>query len=116
MKINVERNDIKEWMNTLSRASSASGSKKVWGSVLSLLSVPARRRVSVNIYKINRFSKEGDNIIVPGKVLSVGAMDHSVTIAAVEYSKKALDQLGAAKCRVIGLNEMLNQKKGNIIR
>ncbi len=116
MKINVERNDIKEWMDILSGASAKSGPKKVWGSVLSLLAVPARRRVSVNLYKINKYSKEGDNIVVPGKVLSVGAMDHSVTISAVEYSKEALDQLNSAKCKVIGISDMLGQKKVNIIR
>jgi large subunit ribosomal protein L18e len=116
MKINVERNDVLEWLDVLSSASASTKSPKLWKRVHYLLAVPTRRRISVNIYKINKYSKDGDNIVVPGKVLSLGAMDHKVNIAALEYSKKAKELLGSANCKLMGIKEMIDQKKVNIIK
>lgn len=116
MKINVERSDVLEWLDALSAASASTKSPKLWKRVHSLLSVPARRRVSVNIYKINKYTKDGDNVVVPGKVLSVGAMDHKVNIAALEYSGKAKEMLGSANCKMLSIKEMMSQKRVNIIK
>ena len=116
MKINVERNDVLEWLDALSAASASSRSPKLWKRVHSLLAVPARRRVGVNVYKINKSSKEGDNVVVPGKVLSLGTMDHKVNIAAVEYSKKAAETLNSTNCKIMGIKEMINQKRVSIIK
>ena len=58
--------------------------------MLKLSEVPARSRKTVNLYKINKYSEEGDNIIVPGKVLGEGQMDHKINITAMEYSARAL--------------------------
>ncbi len=116
MKINVERNDVKEWLDLLSSAYTSDKSPKLWKRVHTLLAVPARRRTSVNLYKINKYSKEGDNIVVPGKVLSVGMMDHKINIAALEYSKKAADLLASAGCRMLDIREMIGQKRISIIK
>ncbi|HUC38996.1 MAG TPA: 50S ribosomal protein L18e [Candidatus Acidoferrum sp.] len=115
MKIHAERNDVIEWLDLLSKGSD-SKKTKLWMRVHELLSVPARKRVSVNIYKINKYSKEGDNVIVPGKVLSVGAMDHKINITALEYSKSAMEQLHMAGCKVLALKEMIAQKKVTILK
>jgi large subunit ribosomal protein L18e len=115
MKINVERGDVKDWLTALSHASTEKNTPKLWKRVHSLLEVPTRRRAEVNIYKINKNTKEGDNVIVPGKVLSVGSMDHTVNITALEFSKSALDRLKSSNCKVVELKDMLNAKKVNII-
>lgn len=116
MKINAERSDVREWLDTLSKASESGQSPKLWKRVHQLLNVPARKRASVNLYKINKYSREGDNVVVPGKVLSVGSMDHKVNIAALEYSKKATELLGSANCRIMSISDMVNQKRVNIIK
>lgn len=111
MKINVERGDVKEWLDILSRANGKGLSRKIYG----LLAVPARRRASINIYKLNRFTKEGDNVVVPGKVLSVGSMDHSVNIAALEFSKEAYSKLRNANCNIMDIGKMITEKKVSIL-
>ncbi len=115
MKTNAERSDVKEWLDVLSRAAGQDRSPKLWKRVHHLVSVPARRRASVNIYKINKHTKDGDNVVVPGKVLSVGMMDHKVNIAALEYSKKAEALLSGASCRMVKISEMIGQKRVSVI-
>ncbi len=116
MKINAERGDVKEWLDTLSKAAASTNSPKLWKRVHHLLNVPARKRASVNLYKINKYTKEGDNVVVPGKVLSVGSMDHKVNIAALEYSSKAAELLNGANCSITSIADMVGKKKINIIK
>jgi large subunit ribosomal protein L18e len=115
MKVNVERADVKEWIDLISASRAAGKSAKVWDRVYHLVNVPSRRRVSVNLYKINKFTNEGDNVAVPGKVLSVGSMDHKVNITAIEFSQEALTRLREAGCTIVDIREMLASKKVSVI-
>lgn len=113
--INVEKSSVKEWISELSAASKKEHYPKLWKRVHELVAVPARRRVSVSLRKIERYTKEGDNVVVPGKVLSNGEIRHKVTIAAIEFSEPALRSLKGADCRVIGIKEMLSSKNVRVI-
>ncbi|MDE1865172.1 MAG: 50S ribosomal protein L18e [Candidatus Micrarchaeota archaeon] len=110
MRINVERQDLKDWLQELKGASRGERNAKLWKRVLELSAVPARSRRSVNIYKINKYTKDGDNVVVPGKVLSEGRMDHKVNITAIEFSASALVRLRDSQCTVRGLGDMLKEK------
>jgi large subunit ribosomal protein L18e len=113
MKITPENENIKEWISVLSKM--AESKKGPWKHALELAAVPARRRVSVNLYKLSKNTKDGDSIIVPGKVLSVGKLDHSISIAAMQFSNSALAKLKAAKCSVKTIEEMSNINNVRII-
>jgi large subunit ribosomal protein L18e len=115
MRINVEREDIKDWLKQLKSVPREDKYKGLWNRVLELSEVPARSRKSVNIFKINKHSEAGDMIIVPGKVLSEGKMEHKITITAMEYSAGALSRLKEAQCTVKKLDEMLKEKRIKLI-
>jgi large subunit ribosomal protein L18e len=115
MRIHVERQDIKDWLAELKGVSREDKYKGLWNRVLKLSAVPSRSRKTVNLYKLNKYSKEGDNIIVPGKVLGDGQMSHKITITAMEYSSKALANLKLNQCTVKTLDEMLGEKKLKIL-
>ncbi len=114
-KINVEKASVKEWMEALSAASRKEHYPKLWKRVHSLVAVPARRRASVNLYKIGKYTKEGDNVIVPGKVLSTGDIDHKITIAAIEFSEPALKSLKEANCKIVNIKDMIASKNIRVI-
>ena len=110
MRINVERQDLKDWLQKLHGASREEHYQGLWKRVLELSEVPARSRKTVNLYKINRYSAEGDSIIVPGKVLGEGQMEHKISITAMEFSARALSNLKSSQCRVRKLDEILKEK------
>ncbi len=68
-----------------------SNSKKVniWKAVAEELEKPTRKRREVNIWKINKYTEDSETIIVPGKVLGNGELDHKVNIAAFQFSEGA---------------------------
>ena len=61
--------------------------------IIDELKKSSRQKRDLNISKINRYSVEGSNVIVLGKVLSAGSMDHKVNVLAFAYSKDALEKL-----------------------
>jgi large subunit ribosomal protein L18e len=73
----------------------------IWRDVAKRLEKPRRNYAAVNLSKINRHTKINDMVVVPGKVLSMGNMDHYVTVAALSFSKKAVEKIitnGKGEC------------------
>ena len=62
---------------------------KIWKVIAKELEKPTRIRRMVSIEKLNRVTKKEETVIVPGKVLSQGELDHKVTIAAWTFSEAA---------------------------
>lgn len=77
-----------------------------WVYLAYLLAKPRRQLAQVNLFKINKFSKENEIIIVPGKVLSQGEMNHKITLAALFFSETALQKLKQGKCEIKSIEEL----------
>jgi large subunit ribosomal protein L18e len=91
-------------------------SSPLWKRLAEDLSKSTRQRRIVNLYKINKFSKENETVVVPGKVLSVGEIDHKVTVAAFSFSGSALDKINKLG-KAITISELIkNSPKGKNIR
>lgn len=114
MKINVEKNSIKNWIESTSNVEGPDA--EIWKAVNKMLKVPKRKRVSVNLYKIDKFSKENSNIIVPGKILAVGKLNHKVNIASTEISDKAREEIEKSGSKIYSLEEFKKLKNINVIR
>ena len=81
----------------------------IWRRIAELLEKPTRQRAEVNISKINRYTSEGDVVIVPGKVLGSGALNHRVTVAAFAFSEKARRKIEEAGGKIIAIPELINE-------
>jgi large subunit ribosomal protein L18e len=80
-----------------------------WLGIASLLASPRRNKISINLDEINKNSKEGDTIIVPGKILSSGEISKKIRIAALAYSKEAEKKLKERKCEIVSLVEEIKK-------
>jgi len=66
---------------------------RFWRRVVEEAERSRRRRRVVNLYKLNRLTRAGDVVYVPGKVLGAGSIDHPITISAFGFSKTAYEKL-----------------------
>lgn len=82
---------------------------RIWRAVAEELLKPRRKRRVVNISRINRYTKEGDIVVVPGKVLGAGTIDHSVTVAAIGFSKSAIEKIKSAGGEAIHILELIKR-------
>jgi large subunit ribosomal protein L18e len=66
--------------------------------------------------KLNRHTKKADVVIVPGKILGTGSIDHAVTVAAFDISDTAKAKLEAVKAKYLTITELLekNPKGSNV--
>jgi large subunit ribosomal protein L18e len=78
--------------------------QNIWKNISEKLLASRKNRVSVNVAVISRNSKDGSNVVVPGKVLGAGDIDHKVTVVAFSFSRGAKEKIRAAggKCVEIG--------------
>ncbi len=64
-----------------------------WKRVEYELSRSTRKRCEVSLSTINESSEADETVVVPGKVLSNGELNHKVTVAALSFSTKAKEKI-----------------------
>jgi large subunit ribosomal protein L18e len=80
-----------------------------WKRIAEDLNKSTRERRIVNIYKLNQYAKEGETVIVPGKVLSVGELDKKLNVAALNFSVEAKQKILTAKGKIFSIRELLQK-------
>ena len=78
----------------------------IWRRVASDLEKPTRQRRVVNLTSISRYTKEDEVIVVPGKVLGAGDLNHKLTISAFQFSNGAKEKIEKAGAKIITLLEL----------
>jgi len=88
----------------------------IWRDLAERLAKPRRKRTTVNISRVNRYAEEGDEVLVPGKVLGSGLLDHPVKVAALDFSDQARSKILKAKGQCLSISELLetNPKGTNV--
>ncbi|MEL9997801.1 MAG: 50S ribosomal protein L18e [Sulfolobales archaeon] len=81
----------------------------IWSYVAEILSRPARKRVVVNLSKLNRYVNDGDVVVVPGKVLGGGNLTKKITLATVSISLTALEKVRESGSRVIHIRDLVKE-------
>ncbi len=74
--------------------------KSIWIDVSRGILSSRKNRASVSVGQISKYSVEGSSVIVPGKVLGTGRMEHRVTVAALSFSLSAKTKItsNGGKC------------------
>lgn len=89
----------------------------IWRDVADRLSSSKRRRVAVNLSRLNRHTKEKETVIVPGKVLGAGKLEHPLVVAGFTFSKTARSKISKAKGKPLAILELLKDNpKGTNVR
>ena len=63
----------------------------------------------MNVYKIDKFARDGETVLVPGKVLSVGDLNKKVDVAAMNFSMEAKRKIEEANGKVLSIEKLLEQ-------
>lgn len=66
---------------------------EAWLKIAAKLSGPRRNRENFNLREISSNSKEGENVVICGKVLSMGELDKKIKIIALNFSESAREKI-----------------------
>ena len=84
------------------------GSKQpIWAALAEDLGSSRRNRSEVNLEKINTLTKAKDTVVVAGKVLGQGELDHEVTIACFKASSSVKEKVERVKGSIITIKELV---------
>jgi large subunit ribosomal protein L18e len=98
----------KNSINLVKTIASAKKNKN-WIRVAGILSSPRRRRINMNIGEISEKSREEEDVVVPGKILSQGEINKKIKIVALNFSKKAEEKLKKEGCEIITILEEIKK-------
>ena len=82
---------------------------ELWRDLAERLVQPRRARAEVNISTLNRHTKEGTTLVVPGKVLAAGRIGHPLTVAAFRFSAPASRKIRMAGGETLSIRKLLEQ-------
>lgn len=89
----------------------------IWLDVADHLAKSRSQRVTTNLSTINRHTEKDDVVLVPGKILASGELDHSVTVVSFEASDSAKAKVTGAKGKYLTIPELLEKNpKGSKVK
>lgn len=88
----------------------------IWLDVADHLSSSRSRRIAVNLSRLNRHTRAKETVVVPGKVLGAGNLDHPISVAAFSFSTQARLKISKAKGKCLSISDLLkaNPKGSNV--
>ncbi len=78
----------------------------IWRRIAYDLEKPTRQRRVVNLSSLSRHTKENEIVVVPGKVLGAGDLNHKLTISALQFSGGAKEKLEKVGAKIVPLLEL----------
>jgi len=79
----------------------------IWSRLAELALKPSSARRIVNISQIDRLTKDGDVIIVPGKVLGTGSMSHKITLCSFSISNSGAQKIFERGGKILSYSELI---------
>ncbi len=84
-----------------------------WRRIGKELEKSRRNRREVNLERLEKHTKDKEIVIVPGKVLGDGELNHEITVAALQFSEKAKEKIK----KTMTIKELLKENpKGKGVR
>ncbi|MDD1720522.1 MAG: 50S ribosomal protein L18e [Euryarchaeota archaeon] len=80
----------------------------IWKELARRLEAPSNNHAEVNLSRLNRSTSSDDVVVVPGKVLGTGSIDHPICIAALSFSETARVKILAASGKIETFSKMMD--------
>ena len=80
-----------------------------WHKIAQILSASTRKYSEINLSDLDKESKLGDTIVVPGKILSKGHLTKKIKVCALGISQEAKIKLKESKTEFVYLGEEIKK-------
>ena len=107
MVVKIRNPLLKSDIIALKKAAKKGGKSGLWEAVAEYLERSRSKRVAVNVGKIAKLTKPGDVVIVPGKVLGGGVIEHKVVVGGFSFSESARSKITAAGGEVLPIKKFI---------
>ena len=91
------------------KKASAKNKAPIWSKLAHLALKPNSVKRVVNLTKINSLTKENDVVIVPGKILATGNIDHKITLSSFSISNSAAKKIIESGSKILSFSEIIEK-------
>ena len=88
-----------------------SASKKnkapIWSRLAELALKPSSARRTINLGQIDRFTKDSDVVVVPGKVLGTGNISHKIMLCSFSISNSGAQKVLQSGGKILSFTELI---------
>ncbi len=89
----------------------------IWRDIALRLEKPRGNWAEANLSKLERYAKDGETVIVPGKVLAAGSVSKKLTVAAYDFSEAAASGIKDAGGKTMTIRELMKENpEGSKVR
>ena len=89
----------------------------IWRDIALRLEKPRGNWAEANLSKLERYAKDGETVIVPGKVLAAGSVSKKLTVAAYDFSEAAASRIKDAGGKTMTIRELMKENpEGSKVR
>lgn len=89
----------------------------IWKRLAEELSSSRQNRRTVNIWRINKHTTSGETIVIPGKVLGTGSLNHKLNVAAFKFTDGAKQKIEKSGSKMLSIPELIKKNpKGSNLR
>ena len=82
---------------------------QIWLDLAERLARSRRSRAEVNLSSLSRYTSDGGIVVVPGKVLAAGKLDHKLSVAAFKFSRIARKKVVETGGNAFTISQLLEQ-------
>jgi large subunit ribosomal protein L18e len=88
----------------------------LWTRLAEDLSKTGKNRAEINVGKLDLLTKPDYTVVIAGKTLADGNINHPITLASYKVSKTAEDKITNAKGKIITIRDLVesNPKAKNV--
>lgn len=79
----------------------------IWSRIAELALKPSSARRKINVSQIDKLTKDGDVIIVPGKVLGTGGISHKITLCSFSISNSGAQKILEKGGKILNFSEII---------
>ena len=113
---NINKNEALMELLSLLKKTAIENDAPVWKRIATDLEAPTKQRRIVNLYKLDKYCKDGETIVVPGKVLGMGEVTKKLQVAAYTFSEDAHKKINASG-KAMTIRELIAKNpKGDKVR
>jgi large subunit ribosomal protein L18e len=83
--------------------------KKNWLGIAAKISSPKIKKININLSQINDEAKDGETVVIAGKVLSQGEINKKIKVVALSFSAMAREKILKAKGETLTIFEEIKK-------
>jgi len=81
----------------------------IWRALEAELAGPSANRREINVRRLAKVTKDGEVVVIPGKILGTGNLGHKLTVCAFSISESAAKKVTESGGKIVTFEDLIKK-------